>query len=156
MTMHPFLRLTPLLFALLAGIATANMGRDADTTATTDADFAAGRKAIDAEDWPGAVSAMQKAVASNPANPDAHNWLGFAHRKLGQFDASFAAYGEALRLDPKHRGAHEYIGEAYLMTGQLAKAEAHLAELGKICTPIPCEEQKQLARAIASYKKRNP
>jgi Flp pilus assembly protein TadD len=154
--MHPFLRLTPLLLALMVGGASANMGRDADTTATTDADFAAGKKAIDAEDWPTAVTAMQKAVASNPSSPDAHNWLGFAHRKLGQFDASFAAYAEALRLDPKHRGAHEYIGEAYLMTRQLAKAEAHLAELEKICTPIPCEEQKQLARAIATYKKRNP
>jgi tetratricopeptide (TPR) repeat protein len=154
--MHPLLRLTPLLLALMAGGASANMGRDADTTATTDADFAAGRKAIDGEDWPAAVTAMEKAVAANPSSPDAHNWLGFAHRKLGQFDASFAAYAEALRLDPKHRGAHEYIGEAYLMTRQLAKAEAHLAELEKICTPIPCEEQKQLARAIATYKKRNP
>lgn len=154
--MHPFLRLTPLLLALIVGGASANMGRDADTTATTDADFAAGKKAIDAEDWPAALTAMQKAVAANPESPDAHNWLGFAHRKLGQFDASFAAYAEALRLDPKHRGAHEYIGEAYLMTRQLAKAEAHLAELEKICTPIPCEEQKQLARAIATYKKRNP
>lgn len=155
--MNPFLRVAPVLAALfIVGTASANMGRDADTTATTSSDFAAGKSAIDAEDWPAAVAAMQRAVASNPANADAHNWLGFAHRKLGQFDASFAAYGEALRLDPGHRGAHEYIGEAYLMTRQLAKAEAHLATLDKLCSPLPCEEQKQLARAIATYKKRNP
>jgi len=154
--MNSFLRAASLLCALFAGGASANMGGDADTTAATSGDFAAGKTAIDAEDWPAAVAAMKRAVASNAANADAQNWLGFAHRKLGQFDASFAAYGEALRLDPRHRGAHEYIGEAYLMTRQLAKAEAHLAELDRICAPLPCEEQKQLARAIATYKKRNP
>ena len=154
--MNRFLRHTPLLLALWAFGANANMGREADSTATSSPDFAAGRKAIEAEDWPAAVAAMQKAVAATPGNADAHNWLGFAHRKLGQFEASFAAYGEALRLDPRHLGAHEYIGEAYLMTRQLAKAEAHLVELEKLCTPLPCEERKQLGRAITEYKKRNP
>lgn len=154
--MNRFLRGAPLLLALCAFGASANMGRDADSAAASSPDFAAGRKAIEAENWPAAVAAMQKAVAATPGNADAHNWLGFAHRKLGQFEAAFAAYGEALRLDPRHLGAHEYIGEAYLMTRQLAKAEGHLAELEKLCKPLPCEEHKQLARAIADFKKRNP
>lgn len=152
---RPF-RAAAWLLALCIGGASANMGRDADTASMSNADFVAGRTAIEAGDWPTAVASMQRAVAALPDNADAHNWLGFAHRKLGQFEASFAAYGEALRLDPQHRGAHEYIGEAYLMTGQLAKAEVHLATLAKLCTPLPCEEQQQLARAIADYKKRNP
>jgi hypothetical protein len=65
-----------------------------------------------------------------------------------------AAYNEALKLNPQHRAAHEYIGEAYLLTGDLGKAEQHLAELQKLCTPIPCEEYKDLRRALDDYKKK--
>lgn len=131
----------------------ANMG-DRDAAPSQDVNFTAGRRAIDAQDWPAAVDALKKAVTNDPGNADAHNWLGFALRKQGKFDAAFAAYQEALRLDPRHKGAHEYIGEAYLMTDQPAKAETHLAELTKLCTPIPCEEQRELKRALDDYRKK--
>ena len=39
------------------------------------------------------------------------------------------------------------------MTGDLAGAEKHLAELKKICL-LPCDELKDLARAIAEYRSR--
>ena len=81
------------------------------------------------------------------------NFLGYAYRKTGKFDASFNHYSEALKLNPKHKHAHEYIGEAYLLTDNLPKAEQHLAELQKLCTPIPCEEYKELKRAVDAYKK---
>lgn len=148
--------LQPVAFALLfAAAAThANMGTT-DSGAQSDPDIVAGRTAIEAGDWAGAVGALQRAVAAKPLNADAHNWLGFAYRKQGNFEASFAEYREALKLDPGHRAAHEYIGEAYLMTKQLAQAEAHLAELARLCSPIPCEELRQLRQAIDDYK-RNP
>ena len=66
---------------------------------------------------------------------------------------SFAQYNEALKLDPMNRHAHEYIGEAYLLTDNLPKAEHHLAELQRICSPIPCEEYKELKRAVDAYRK---
>ncbi len=153
--LQPVARALPLAALLLAAAAThANMGTT-DSGAQTDPDIVAGRTAIEAGDWAGAVGALQRAVAAKPLNADAHNWLGFAYRKQGNFDASFAEYREALKLDPGHRAAHEYIGEAYLMTKQLAKAEAHLAELARLCSPIPCEELRQLRQAIDDYK-RNP
>ncbi len=86
-------------------------------------------------------------------NSQAHNLLGYAYRKTGNLDASFAQYDQALKLDPTNRHAHEYIGEAYLMTANLAKAEQHLAELQRLCSPIPCEEYKELRRAVDDYKK---
>ncbi|MCW5623024.1 MAG: tetratricopeptide repeat protein, partial [Burkholderiales bacterium] len=93
------------------------------------------------------------AAAAEPDNADTRNWLGFANRKLGNMDAAFAAYREALQLDPRHKNAHEYIGEAYLMVDDLPKAEQHLSELQKLCTPIPCEEYKELKHAIDEYRK---
>ncbi|MBK8016385.1 MAG: tetratricopeptide repeat protein [Betaproteobacteria bacterium] len=129
----------------------ANMGESG--ASSTEANFVAGRQAIEKQDWEGALNALRKAVAADPGNADAHNWLGFAYRKLGKFAESFSAYDEALRINPQHKAAHEYIGEAYLQTDQLDKAETHLAELNRLCTPIPCEEYKDLKRAINEYKK---
>ncbi len=148
-------RLKFLLAALLVSfvpLTGANLGDD-DATASDDPNFQEGRKAVESQDWVKAVDLLAKAVQSDPKNADAHNFLGYAYRKVGKFDASFSHYNEALKLNPKHKHAHEYIGEAYLLTDNLRKAEQHLAELQKLCTPIPCEEYKELKRAVESYKK---
>lgn len=147
------LRITALalLLALVAPGALANLG--ADDSDSGDPNFQEGRKAVESQDWNRAIDLLTKAVQADPNNADAHNFLGYAYRKKGTYAASFEHYGEALRLNPKHKHAHEYIGEAYLLTGDLPKAELHLAELQKICTPIPCEEYKELKRAVDDYKK---
>lgn len=132
--------------------ASANMGED-DSAGSSHPAWAEGKKAVEAQDWPKAIELLSKLVQAEPDNADAHNFLGYAYRKKGIFEASFNHYNEALRLNPRHRHAHEYIGEAYLLTDNLAKAEQHLAELRKLCTPIPCEEYRQLSRAVDAYKK---
>lgn len=132
--------------------ALANMG--ADDSDSSDPSFVDGRKAVEAQDWNKAVEFLEKAVRADPNNADAHNFLGYAYRKKGTYAASFEHYEAALKINPKHKHAHEYIGEAYLLTGNLPQAEQHLAELQKICTPIPCEEYKELKRAVDAYKKK--
>jgi len=131
----------------------ANMGGD-DSSESTDPNWIEGKKAVEAQDFKRAVPLLSKAAAAEPTNADIQNWLGFAQRKSGNLDAAFAAYSEALKLNPGHRHAHEYIGEAYLLTGNVAKAEQHLAELQRLCSPIPCEEYKDLKRAVDDYKKK--
>ena len=79
------------------------------------------------------------------------NLLGYSYRNLKRYPESFKAYETALDIDPKHRGAHEYIGVAYIQTGNLAKAEEHLAALDKICF-FPCEEFTDLKKAVAAAK----
>ena len=71
--------------------------------------------------------------------------------KSGDLDNAFTHYKQALALDPKHQGAHEYIGEAYLKTGNLAKAEEHLAALSKLC-PTGCEALEDLAEEIEKFR----
>jgi Flp pilus assembly protein TadD len=133
--------------------ASANMGSD-DSSESQDPNLVAGKKAIDAQDWKQATQLLSKAALTDQNNADIQNWLGYAQRKQGNLHAAFAAYNQALKLNPNHKGAHEYIGEAYLMAGDVAKAEKHLAELQRICSPIPCEESKDLQRAIQEYKKK--
>lgn len=124
---------------------------DADEKVALDADYVAGKQAIEASNWTDAVQRMQRAEVRFPDNADLQNYLGYAHRKLGQFDLAFKHYKQALALDPRHRGAHEYIGETYLMVGDLAGAERHLAALRDICL-LPCEEFDDLQKAIAAYQ----
>lgn len=155
MTHIPKLLVAAMTATLLAGFvppATANLGEE-DSAGSSNPAWLEGKKAVEAQDWVKAIEHLSKAVKAEPNNADAHNFLGYAYRKTGTFEASFNHYNEALKLNPRHRHAHEYIGEAYLMTDNLAKAEQHLAELRKLCTPIPCEEYRELSRAVDNYKK---
>jgi Flp pilus assembly protein TadD len=121
------------------------------TDNTSNADFTAGKSAIEQKNWGAAIDAFNKVVARDWKNADAHNYLGYAYRWSGRMDESFKHYAQALRLEPQHRGANEYIGVAYLKVGNAAKAEEHLVRLESICGKN-CDEYKDLAVAIADYK----
>ncbi len=120
--------------------------------AATDQDYAAGRKAIAAGQWEEAIAQLRKAELRHPNHADLHNYLGYAHRNLKDFDVAFRHYKRAIELEPRHRGAHEYIGEAYLMVGDVPNAEKHLAALRAICL-LPCEELADLEKAFAAYRR---
>src|SRR5688500_10558469 len=119
--------------------------------ASRDEDYAAARKAILAKEWKQAVAGLRKAEKRHPDHADLHNYLGYAHRNLKQFDAAFKHYKRAIELEPRHKGAHEYIGEAYLLVNDLPSAEKHLAALREICL-LHCEELGDLEKAVAAYK----
>jgi Flp pilus assembly protein TadD len=121
--------------------------------AKRDADYAAGRLAVENKDWAEAARLFERAQTRNPDDADLQNMLGYSYRNLKQYDLAFRHYRRALEIDPRHRGAHEYIGETYLLTGDLAGAQRHLAALKEICL-MPCEESKDLERAIERYRDR--
>jgi tetratricopeptide (TPR) repeat protein len=127
------------------------MGGADDPQAANDSDYVAGKKAIEAKDWSGAVKSFTVAAGHAPKNADIQNYLGYANRKLGNYDLAFKHYGMALDLNPNHRGAHEYVGETYLLVNDPAQAEEHLAALAKLCF-VPCAEYNELKRAISAYK----
>jgi tetratricopeptide (TPR) repeat protein len=120
--------------------------------AALDPDFAAGKRAIGTGDWEGAIKALTNASLRDDRNADIQNYLGYAYRRLRQFDPAMQHYQRTLILDPRHRSAHEHLGEAHLAKGNLAKAKEHLAALEQICL-IPCDEYDDLERAIAEYNK---
>ncbi|MFC3227454.1 tetratricopeptide repeat protein [Marinibaculum pumilum] len=135
------------------------MGNDNNSSSggqamAADPDFTAGQKAIEMKDWQAAIDALTAYVRREPNSADAFNYLGYAQRNLGNYDAAFAAYGQALKIDPDHKGAHEYVGEAYLQTGNLAKAEEHLSKLDELCL-FGCAEYTALKEAVAAYKAKN-
>ena len=124
---------------------------DADW-ARLDPEFAAGKKALLAEDWDGAIAALKSAALRDPRNADIQNYIGYAYRRLRQMGPAIGHYQQALMLNPRHRSAHEHLGEAALVLSDAATAEQHLAHLEDICL-IGCEEYDDLKRAIAGYKR---
>jgi len=132
--------------------AMANMTESKPAANKEDADFVAGKKAIERKDWKSAVDALSRALTRKPESADIHNYLGYAYRHLDDLTSSFTHYKEALRIDPNHRGAHEYIGQAYLKAGQPDKAAEHLTRLEQICGKR-CEEYQDLAKSIGAYQK---
>lgn len=127
-----------------------DMGSEADW-AQLDPDFAAGKRALVAEDWTGAIAALKLAALRDPRNADIHNYIGYAYRRLRQMGPAMQYYQQALLLNRRHRSAHEHLGELYLALGEPAKAEQQLATLEDICL-LPCVETDDLQRAIVAYK----
>ena len=128
----------------------ASVAPDADW-AQLDPDFKAGKKALRAENWNGAIAAFEFAALRDPTNADIQNYIGYAYRRLRQMGPAIGHYQKALLLNSRHRSAHEHLGEAYLVLGEPAKAQQLLAALENICL-LPCEEYDDLKRAIAAYK----
>ena len=142
-----------LLSALLATRPAAAPDSNPEASAPRNPDYAKAAELIEAEKFAEALPLLRKAEAREPDNPDVHNYLGYAHRKLNRYDAALEHYKIAIRLSPKHREANEYLGELYLALGDLAKAEERLAVLDKACL-FGCEEYTELKAAIAAYKAR--
>jgi tetratricopeptide (TPR) repeat protein len=129
----------------------ASVASDADW-AQLDPDFKAGKQALAAAEWNGAIAALERAALRDPINADIQNYIGYAYRRLRQLGPAIGHYQQALMLNPRHRSAHEHLGEAYLVLGESAKAEQLLAALENLCL-LPCEEYDDLKRAIAAYKR---
>lgn len=98
-----------------------------------------------------ARSAFERAQAALGPHPDVLNYLGFANRKLGDYDTAQRYYAAALAIDPDHRGATEYLGELYLEMGRVDDARRQLAKLDTLC-PYGCAEREELQRWIVAAR----
>lgn len=95
-----------------------------------------------------AITILDSALWTAGPHPDILTYLGFANRKLKNFDRAEAYYRAALAVAPDHRGALEYYGELKIERGNLAGARAHLARLDTLCG-FGCYEADELRRWIA-------
>ena len=94
-----------------------------------------------------ALTALDAALAAFGPHPDVLTYLGYTHRKLGDYAAAEGYYRAALAVAPKHRGATEYYGELKAERGDLAGARVMLARLEADCA-FGCIEAEDLRRWI--------
>src|SRR3981081_4816713 len=83
---------------------------DADW-ANPDPEFAAGKKALVAEDWDGAIAVLKSAALRDPRNADIENYIGYAYRRRRPMGAAVENYQQALMLHPRHPTAHQTLRE---------------------------------------------
>src|SRR5262245_41341887 len=87
-------------------------------------------------------------------HPDVANYIGYAYRKLGDYDDSKRWYEKALAADPNHVRTWSYFGMWQAEQGNRLKAEDYLQKVKLICGTTDCEEYRQLRAVIdgtASY-----
>ena len=70
------------------------------------------------------IAAIKKAVALDPLSALTLGYLGAGYWEAHQFDASIAAYSEALKLDPDNHRYSVQRALSYYAVGDLAKALA--------------------------------
>ncbi|WP_162136396.1 tetratricopeptide repeat protein [Caulobacter sp. AP07] len=97
--------------------------------------------------YPEALSALGAAETAFGPHPDVLTYIGYTHRKLGDYAHAETYYRQALAIDPDHRGATEYYGELKVERGDMAGARRMLAKLDDICG-FGCPQAEDLRRWI--------
>jgi Flp pilus assembly protein TadD len=118
---------------------------------SSSSDYSDGEKAVKEARYNDAVALLTKVVQREPDNANAHNYLGFSLRKIGDLDKAQAHYRTALQLEPNHKAALEYYGELFLQIKDLPRAEEQLTRLTRVC-PSGCPERDELEKAVKAYK----
>ena len=91
-----------------------------------------------------ALKYLIKSNKEEPNQADTLNYLGFALRKLGNFEEAEKYYLLGLNIKPEHHGINEYLGELYIATNRINLAKERL-EVLKNCN---CEEYGELKELI--------
>lgn len=103
---------------------------------------------INQGNYQAAIELLKKTKAEAGPHPDVLTYLGFANRKLQQYDQAISYYRQALAFDSAHKAANEYLGELYVEIGDLARAGLQLQKLDELC-PFSCAEREELQRWIS-------
>lgn len=92
------------------------------------------------------IAAMHALGHDEPA--DVANYIGYANRKMGNYDQSKIWYEAALKADPNHVRTWSYYGMWQMEQGNRLKALEDLQKVQLICGNTTCEEYRQLKDVI--------
>lgn len=115
-------------------------------------DYRAAREMILAGNYNAGIAAMH--ALGHDEHPDVANYIGYANRKLGNYDQSKVWYDKALAADNNHVRTWSYYGMWHMEQGNRLKAEDFLAKVNALCGNTTCEEYRELKAVIdgkASY-----
>src|SRR5215831_11853536 len=72
------------------------------------------------------------------------NYIGYANRKLGNYELAKVWYDKALAIDPNHVRTWQYYGMWYVEQGNMLKAADFLEKIRLICGGTACKEFQDL------------
>ena len=115
-------------------------------------DYRAARELILAGHYQAGIAAMH--ALGHDEHPGVANYIGYANRKMGQYDQSRIWYEAALKADPAHTRTWSYYGMWHAEQGNRLKAQDYLAKVNALCGDTTCKEYTELKAVIdgkASY-----
>jgi tetratricopeptide (TPR) repeat protein len=115
-------------------------------------DYRAARETILAGNYGAGIAAMH--ALGRDEHPDVANYIGYANRKLGNFEQSKIWYEAALKSDPNHARTWSYYGMWHAEQGNRLKAQDYLVKVNALCGDTSCQEYTELKAVIdgkASY-----
>ncbi len=152
------MRLTPLLFVLLAGPALAQSSSlppgtsaaDQGTPVRVSSLLDEADSKLDAKDYAGARAVLLPYLSAHPSDARALYDMGYAQDAAGDAASAEASYRKAVAADPAQFESHAALGLLLAREGQTAEAIAQLQAAARL-TPKPAnpEAQAQANRALA-------
>ncbi len=115
-------------------------------------DYHAARELILAGHYEAGIAAMH--ALGRDEHPDVANYIGYANRKMGNYEQSKIWYEAALKADPNHTRTWSYYGMWQMEQGNRLKAEDDLLKVKLLCGTTDCKEYIELKAVIdgkASY-----
>ena len=115
-------------------------------------DYRAARDTILAGNYAAGIAALH--ALGHDEHPDVANYIGYANRKMGNYDQSKIWYEAALKADPNHTRTWSYFGMWHMEQGNRLKAQDFLAKVNVLCGDTACKEYTELKAVIdgkASY-----
>src|SRR5215510_3015997 len=109
-------------------------------------DYRAARQLILDGQYEAGITAMH--ALGRDDHPDVANYIGYANRKMGNYDESKVWYEAALKADPNHVRTWSYYGMWHMEQGNRLKALDNLQKVQLICGNTSCEEYRQLKDVI--------
>jgi len=109
-------------------------------------DYHAARAMILEGNYQGGIAAMH--ALGHDEHADVANYIGYAYRKLGDYDDSKVWYEKALATDANHVRTWSYYGMWQMEQGNRLKALDDLQKVQLICGNTTCEEYRQLKDVI--------
>ena len=102
-------RAAALLFSLFFALGVSGAwaaGSDySDDKSAQDTPYGKAVALISQEDYAGAIEQLDLALLKEPENADVLNYLGFSHRKHGNYEEAERYYLRALEIEPEHTAA---------------------------------------------------
>ena len=114
--------------------------------------YRAARELILAGHYEAGIAAMH--ALGRDGHPDVANYIGYANRKMGNYEQSKIWYEAALKADPNHTRTWSYYGMWQMEQGNRLKAEDYLQKVKLLCGNTDCKEYIELRAVIdgkASY-----
>ncbi|MGB8575605.1 MAG: tetratricopeptide repeat protein [Pseudolabrys sp.] len=109
-------------------------------------EYRAARQLILDGNYKAGITAMH--ALGHDEHPDVANYIGYANRKMGNYDQSKIWYEAALKADPNHVRTWSYYGMWQMEQGNRLKALEDLQKVQLICGNTTCEEYRQLKAVI--------